>query len=63
MTQASAAWTAIETEARPGEPDVREQIEATEAAVLAADEAPVREANAGTSWERVGVFRRLRRSG
>jgi hypothetical protein len=60
MTYASAARIETSDEhARPA--NVREQIEATEAAVLAADEALVREAAAGTSWERIGLFQRLRR--
>jgi hypothetical protein len=43
-------------------PGVREQFEAISRAVLAAHEAPLREASDGEQWERRGLLRRLVRS-
>ena len=56
---AEARVFAVAEPALPVSPGVREQVHSTAHAVARADDAPVREAMAGFSWERRGRLARL----
>lgn len=58
--QAEAKVFAIEPILEPGR-GVREQIESTAQAIVAADEASLREAIDSAGWERRGFLKRLKR--
>jgi hypothetical protein len=56
---AEARVFAVPEPAEPVRPGARHQIDSTARAVAWADDAPVRQAMDGFSWERRGLFARL----